>query len=117
MIETTVAGFLDELEKIGEPGLGAAAKSLLSHGSSAVGTAARGAGHLWEATRKGSTAMAEHLEGTGSRLGRAAGGVARLAPYAGVAYGAGKVLNSGPVQSIKARLTGGGQSNQGGYYQ
>jgi hypothetical protein len=116
MDRVTVAGFLSEFEKIAEaPGLGAAVKSILGHGASAAGTAAKGAGHLWEAGRKGSTAVAEHLEGTGSRLGRAAGGAARLAPYAGAMYGAGKVVGSSPVQAVRARLSGGG--DQGGYYQ
>jgi len=121
MQEATLAGFLDEMEKIGAPvpellpALGDTAKSLLHHGKGLLGGATAGAKHLWGAARKGSVAAAEHLEGTGTRLGRAGGAAMRLAPYAGAAYLGQQALNSQPVQSIRARLSGQPQMYQGGY--
>lgn len=116
MDEATIAGFLDELTKIGGvpplgPSLGAATKSLAHHGLGAVGTALQGTRHLWGALREGSQAAAHRLESTGGRLGRAAGAGLRLAPYAGVLYGGHKLLNSSPVQAMTGQPT----YYQGGY--
>lgn len=121
MLKATLDGFLDELEKIGAPvpplgpALGDVAKSLYSHGKGLLGGATAGAKQVWQAARKGSVAAAEHLEGTGTRLGRAAGAGMRLAPYAGAMYLGGKVLQSPPVQSVKNKFSG-QPVYQGGYY-
>jgi hypothetical protein len=120
MNERNLAGFLDELTKIGAaPGLGAAlgeaAGQLYQHGKGLAGSATQGAGHLWKAVRSGSEAAAKHLESTGSRLGRAGAAASRIAPYAGVAYVGDKALTSQPVQAIRSRLSGQPQTYQGGY--
>lgn len=107
MNEATLAGLLDELEKIGAPvPLGEAGKSIASHGAGLIGSALRATGHLWGAARAGSQAAAHALEATGTRAGRAAAAGAKLAPYAGALYAGHKVLNSAPVQAVQAKLTG-----------
>lgn len=118
MDRQAMASFADELEKIA---VALADRTLGSLGSG-LGSALRNAGSgllsgtksLWTGARKGSEAMAQHFESSGSRGGKLLATASRLAPYAGAVYLGDKVLNSTPVQAVRQRLSGAGQ---GAYYQ